>query len=54
MSKKKVVVSLGHDALGYTIMEQWDAVKDTAKALADLVEADYQLTITHSNGRRSA
>ena len=50
MSKKNVVVPLGHDALGYTIMEQWDAVKDTAKALADLVEADYQLTITHSNG----
>ena len=50
MSKKKVVVSLGHDALGYTTLEQWDAVKTTAKALADLVEADYQLTITHSNG----
>jgi len=50
MSKKKVVVSLGHDALGYTTTEQWDAVKVTAKALADLVEADYQLTITHSNG----
>ncbi len=50
MSKKKVVVSLGHNALGYTTMEQWDAVKLTAKALADLVEADYQLTITHSNG----
>lgn len=50
MSKKKVVVSLGHEALGYTTMEQWDAVKVTAKALADLVEADYQLTITHSNG----
>lgn len=47
---KKVVVSLGHDALGYTTMEQWDAVKVTAKALADLVDADYQLTITHSNG----
>ncbi|MBR1930052.1 MAG: carbamate kinase [Lachnospiraceae bacterium] len=50
MSKKKVVVSLGHEALGYTTEEQWDAVKVTAKALADLIEADYQLTITHSNG----
>ena len=48
--KKKVVVSLGHQALGYTTLEQRDAVKITAKALADLVEADYQLTITHSNG----
>lgn len=50
MSKTKVVVSLGHEALGYTTLEQWDAVKVTARALADLVEADYQLTITHSNG----
>lgn len=50
MSKRKAVVSLGHEALGYTTLEQWDAVKVTAKALADLVEADYQLTITHSNG----
>ncbi len=50
MSKKRAVVSLGHNALGYTTTEQWDAVKVTAKALADLVEADYQLTITHSNG----
>lgn len=48
--KKKVVVSLGHQALGYTTLEQRDAVRITAKALADLVEADYQLTITHSNG----
>ena len=50
MSKKKVVVSLGHDALGNTTLEQQSAVRKTAKALADLVEADYQLTITHSNG----
>ncbi|MDE6389723.1 MAG: carbamate kinase [Lachnospiraceae bacterium] len=50
MSKKRAVVSLGHEALGYTTSEQWDAVKLTAKALADLIEADYQLTITHSNG----
>ncbi len=50
MSKKKIVVSLGHEALGHTTLEQQGAVKLTAKALADLVEADYQLTITHSNG----
>ncbi|MDE5893552.1 MAG: carbamate kinase [Acetatifactor sp.] len=50
MSKKHVVVSLGHDALGYTTLEQWDAVKKTAHTLADLIEADCQLTITHSNG----
>ena len=50
MSKKKVVVSLGHEALGHTTSEQQSAVRQTVKALADLVEADYQLTITHSNG----
>ena len=50
MSKKRAVVSLGHNALGYTTEAQWDAVKLTARALADLVEEDYQLTITHSNG----
>lgn len=50
MSKKKVVVALGHEALGSTIQAQLGAVKNTAKALADLAEADFQLTITHSNG----
>ena len=50
MSKKKVVVSLGHEALGYTTSEQKDAVRITARALADLIEEDCQLTITHSNG----
>lgn len=50
MSKKKIVVSLGHSALGYTTEAQRDAVRVTAKALADLVEEGYQLTITHSNG----
>ncbi len=49
MGKVKAVVSLGHDALGYTTLEQWDAVKETAKALADLIEDDYELIITHSN-----
>lgn len=50
MHNKRAVVSLGHNALGYTTAEQWDAVKQTAKALADLVEEGYNLAITHSNG----
>ncbi len=52
MSKQKIVVSLGHEALGSTTHSQFDAVKVTAKALADLVEDGYQLTITHSNGHQ--
>lgn len=50
MTKKRAVVSLGHDALGYTTGAQKDAVKITACALADLLEEGYQLTITHGNG----
>lgn len=47
---KKAVVSIGHEALGVTTQDQMNAVKVTAKALADLVESELQLTITHSNG----
>ncbi len=50
MENVKAVVSLGHEALGVTTNEQMNATKITAKALADLVEAGYQLIITHSNG----
>lgn len=47
--RKKVVVALGHRALGTTFPEQRVALRETAKVLADLVEADCQLIITHSN-----
>lgn len=50
MENIKAVVSLGHEALGVTTNEQMNATKITARALADLVEAGYQLIITHSNG----
>ena len=50
MENIKAVVSLGHEALGITTNEQMNATKVTAKALADLIEAGYQLVITHSNG----
>ena len=47
--KKRVVVALGHRALGTTLPEQKEAVKYTAKSIADLIEAGYQVVITHSN-----
>ena len=47
--KKKIVIALGHRALGTTFPEQQVAVKNSAKVLADLAEAGYQLIITHSN-----
>ena len=49
MSKKKVVVALGHRALGTTMPEQYIATKNTAKAIADLVEAGADIVISHSN-----
>lgn len=50
MRKKKIVIALGHEALGTTLPDQKVAVRKTAKAVADLIEADYQVVITHSNG----
>ena len=47
--KKKVVVALGHRALGTTLPEQMVAVKNSAKSIVDLIEAGYQVVITHSN-----
>lgn len=47
--KKRVVVALGHRALGTTLPEQMEAVKKSAKSIADLIEAGYQVAITHSN-----
>ncbi len=50
MKKKKVVIALGHEALGTTLPEQKKATSETAKAVADLIKEDYQIVISHSNG----
>ena len=50
MKKKRIVIALGHDALGTTLPEQQAAAKKTAKAIADFVKEDYQIIISHSNG----
>ncbi len=47
--KKRVVIALGHRALGTTLPEQQLSVKHTAKCIADLIEEGFQVAITHSN-----
>lgn len=50
MDNKKIVVALGRNAFGETFPEQKANVAKAAKAIADLVEAKYNIVITHSNG----
>ena len=50
MKKKKIVIALGHEALGTTLPEQKKATRETAKAVADFIKEDYQIVLTHSNG----
>lgn len=50
MKKKRIVIALGHEALGSTLPEQQKAAARTAKAVADFIREDYQVVITYSNG----
>ncbi len=47
---KKIVVALGGNALGKSLSEQLAAVKNTAKAIADLISDGNEVVITHGNG----
>jgi carbamate kinase len=48
--KKKIVIALGGNALGNNLEEQMTAVKSTAVAIVDLVEAGNDVVISHGNG----
>ncbi|MCI8483864.1 MAG: carbamate kinase [Lachnospiraceae bacterium] len=50
MRKKKIVIALGHDALGTTLPEQKSATEKAARAVVDFIKDDYQVAISHSNG----
>lgn len=50
MSKKRVVIALGGNALGNTLPEQMKAVKITASAIVDLVSDGHEVIIVHGNG----
>ena len=47
---KRVVLALGGNALGDNLHEQMIAVRSAAKAIADLIEDDFEVVITHGNG----
>lgn len=49
MAKKRIVLALGHDALGTNLPEQKAAVAKTAKTIADLIQDGWQVAITHGN-----
>ncbi len=49
MAKKRLVLALGHDALGTNMPRQKEAVAGTAKMIADLVQGGWQVAITHGN-----
>ena len=40
MSKKRIVIALGHKALGTNLPEQKAAVIDTSQIIADLIEKE--------------
>ena len=49
MAKKRLVLALGHDALGTNLPEQKTAVAKTAKVITDFIQDGWQVAITHGN-----
>lgn len=50
MDKKRIVIALGGNALGKNLPEQYLAVQETSRAIADLVEEGNAVIISHGNG----
>ncbi|MDO5696050.1 MAG: carbamate kinase [Eubacteriales bacterium] len=48
--KKRIVIALGGNALGSNLTEQMEAVKNTSKAIADLLEEGHEVVVSHGNG----
>ena len=47
---KRIVIALGGNALGSNLPEQMVAVKQTARAIVDLIQEGHQVVIAHGNG----
>lgn len=49
MAKKRIVMAIGHKDMGTNLPEQKEAVKRTAKVIADFIQDGCQVAIVHSN-----
>ena len=49
MAKKRIVMPLGHNALGTKLPEQKAAVAKTARVIADFIQDGWQVALVHSN-----
>lgn len=49
MAKKRIVMAIGHKDMGTNLPEQKEAVKRTAKVIADFIKDGWQVAIVHSN-----
>ena len=47
---KRIVIALGGNALGNNLPEQAVAVRQTASAIADLIQEGHEVVIAHGNG----
>ena len=50
MAKKRIVISLGGNALGYDPKEQQYNVSIAAEVITDIIQKGYEVVITHGNG----
>ena len=49
MAKKRIVMAIGHKDMGTNLPKQKEAVKRTAKVIADFIQDGWQVAIVHSN-----
>ena len=50
MKRERIVIALGGNALGDNLHAQMFAVRGTALAIADLIEAGHEVVVAHGNG----
>lgn len=49
---KRIVIALGHEALGTTLPEQQKATRKTAKAVAEFIQKVIRLSLPTATDRR--